>query len=559
VSRLKDGHFTNWGSADNLSSETINAIVEDRSGTIWAATPNGLDAFSKSRWISYGTSDGLPSVDVRTLFVDAEGTLWIATSDGIAYYANGLLHCPQRASEILREPIAGIAEDGKGSLWFVTTDHDVEVSRDKLLTDSITEFDVRSYSTSDGLPGVQGVTRYRSMVNDSQRRIWVSLDRGLAMTEGKVTREDATPALARVDSITADHTPIALTGIPAISHPVGNIAIAFGYAGLSNPDRIRYRYRLDGFDKNWSEASSMRQVTYTNLPPRKYRFEVIASNAAGLWNNPIATVDFELRPAFWQTWWFRLLIPISCLLLFFAFHRLRMYQLVRAMNQRFQERLGERTRIARELHDTLLQGVLSASMQLDVAVDQLPEESPAKSKLQHVLDLMGRVTEDGRNTLRGLRSASDPNLSLEQSFSRVKEELAMKDGTNFRVVSVSDPRPIRPVIRDEVYRIGREALSNAFHHAQARFVEVEIEYGTKFLRVLVRDDGRGIDSNVLTDGRDGHFGLTGMRERSEKIGARLRLRSRAHAGTEVELIVPGVIAFAEQNAESRGAGTARTR
>jgi len=543
INRFKDGRFTTWKTGDGLSSETINSIAEDRNGTIWAATPNGLDAFRDGRWRAYGTGDGLPSNDVRTLFEDAEGVLWIATSDGLAYFAEGSLHWPCRTIEALREPIAGMAEDAKGSLWLATTDHVMEVSREKLLGDSANDVDVRNYGMSDGLPGVEGVARDRSMVSDYTHRVWISLNHGLAMTEGKVTAQDAAPALVRIESVLADRTPLPRGGPLAIDSQTKNITFVYGVAALSNLDRFRYRYKLDGFDKNWSDITSLRQVTFTNLDPRAYRFQVMAANAAGLWNSPISTVDFTLTPAYWQTWWFRVLVPITCLLLLAGLYRLRMYRLVRAMNQRFQERLSERTRIAQELHDTLLQGVLSAAMQLDVAEDQLPEDSPVKPRLQRVMQLMSRVTEEGRNALRGLRTAGDPNLSLEQSFARVKNEMGLNDDTKFRVVSVNTPRPVRPVIRDEVYRIGREALTNAFHHAQARSIEIEIEYASSHLRVLVRDDGRGIDSTVMASGRDGHFGLIGMRERSEKIGGRLKLRSRIDAGTEVELTIPGALAF----------------
>lgn len=555
INRLKDGHFTTWKTSDGLSSETINSIAEDREGAIWAATPDGLDVFRNGQWRAYTTRDGLPSNDIRTLLEDAEGILWIATSDGVAYLREGNFHWPRRLVEALREPIAGVAEDAKDSLWLVTTDHVVEVGRDKLLNDSVSESDVRSYGMDDGLPGMEGVARDRSMVSDNDHRIWISLNRGLAMTDAQVTAQDAAPAAVRIEAVLADSTPLPSGRAPAIEHQTKNITFVYSAAALSNLDRIRFRYKLEGYDKNWSDVTSLRQVTYMNLDPRAYQFQVTASNAAGLWNNPISTVDFTIKAAYWQTWWFRTLVPLTCLLVLAGLYRLRMYRLVRGMNQRFQERLSERTRIAQELHDTLLQGVLSAAMQLDVAEDQLPADSPVKPRLQRVLQLMNRVTEEGRNALRGLRTAGDASLSLEQSFARIKDEIGLHQDTKFRVVSINTPRPLRPVIRDEVYRIGREALTNALHHADARSIEVEIEYQSNHLRILVRDDGRGIDAKILAAGRDGHFGLIGMRERSEKIGGRLRLRSRIDAGTEVELTIPGGIAFGGQAspAESRSA------
>lgn len=253
-------------------------------------------------------------------------------------------------------------------------------------------------------------------------------------------------------------------------------------------------------------------------------------------------------PLFWQSGWFQLSSVLALILLILAFYRFRLHQLTRQLNLRFEERLAERTRIAQELHDTLLQGFLSASMQLHVAVDHLPADSPAKPRLNHVLQLMGQVIEEGRNAVQGLRSSgSSGSFDLEQSFSRIKQELVVQEEIDFRVVVEGRPRSLHPVIRDEVYAIGREALVNAFRHARARSIEIAVEYLSNSLRILVHDDGCGIDPEVLKSGREGHWGLSGMRERADRIGARLKVRSRAATGTEVELSVPGHVAFPVQS------------
>jgi signal transduction histidine kinase len=269
---------------------------------------------------------------------------------------------------------------------------------------------------------------------------------------------------------------------------------------------------------------------------------VIASNSDGLWNSAEAMFPFEVMPMWWQTWWLRLSGLLFGGLLILAVYRMRLHQQARQLNLRFEERLAERTRIAQDLHDTLLQGVLSASMQLHVADDQLSAASPAKPIVGRVLDLMGLVIDDGRNTLRGLRSSADGG-DLEQAFSRIPQELSVQQTLNFRVMVEGQVQPLHPVIRDEVYRIGREALVNAFRHSRATSVEVELEYANRQLRVLIRDNGCGIDPQVLRSGRDGHWGLSGMRERAERVGARLRVWSRPAGGTEVELCIPAHIAF----------------
>ena len=228
----------------------------------------------------------------------------------------------------------------------------------------------------------------------------------------------------------------------------------------------------------------------------------------------------------------------------------RMIQLTQeSMNMRFEERLAERTRIAQDLHDTLLQGFLSASMQLHVAARQIPADAPAKPRVTRVLELMSQVIEEGRTTLNGLRSTDSSSRDLVQSFSAIQAELPGRRHIDYRVTVEGQSRPLHPDIRDEIFRIGREALLNAFRHSQAKTIELELEYGQEQLRVLVRDDGRGMDPQVLHSGREGHWGISGMRERAEEIGGSLRLFSRAGAGTEVELSVPGRIAYESNSSQ----------
>ncbi len=249
------------------------------------------------------------------------------------------------------------------------------------------------------------------------------------------------------------------------------------------------------------------------------------------------------EPAFWQRWWFPFACVIAGAAMILGLHRLRMHHATTKLNLRFEERLAERMRVAQELHDTLLQGVLSMSMQLHVAVDQLPADSPAYPALNRVLELMGQVVEEGRNTVRGLRSSVGSAHDLEALFTKVPQELSAQREVSFRVIVEGPAVPLQAAVRNDVYSIGREALVNAFRHSLASNIELELEYAATQLRILVRDNGCGIAPEVLHSGRDGHWGLSGMRERAERIGARLRLRSSPAGGTEVELRVPGRLAF----------------
>ncbi|HEX4320014.1 MAG TPA: two-component regulator propeller domain-containing protein [Acidobacteriaceae bacterium] len=545
VSRLKNGAFTNYSVADGLGSNSIDSIVEGFDGKMWFATPAGLACFADGQWSNRTIRDSLPSPDVRSIFEDSKHLLWIATSGGLAFLSSGQVQVPHNLPNALREQVFGIAEGQRGFLWVATSDHVLQVNRDRLAAGELEEMDVRSYGITDGLKGVEAARRDRSMVADALGRVWVSLNHGLAVADPKLGIGNAVPVVARIESVSIGNAEISLQQPPKIA--AGSEGITFNFIGssLAAPDRVRFRYKLDGSDKEWSGIVALRQVVYNHLGPGSYRFRVVASSADGLWNGSETTFPFVIEPAFWQTWWFGIACFTACLLGIAGLYRLRMYHLTRRLNDRFQERLAERTRIAQELHDTLLQGVLSASLQLDVAEDQLPEGSPTKPLLKRILQLMGKVTEEGRSALRGLRASDTDNASLEAAFSRMRQEFALDERVGYRIIVNSVARPLRPAIRDDVYRIGREALVNAFVHAGANSIEIEVEYASRYLMLLVRDDGRGIDPQVLHSGVDGHWGLPGMRERSEGIGATLKLRSRVGAGTEVELTVPAAIAFAD--------------
>jgi len=551
LSEFRNGRFTTYTTVNGISSNTVTSIAESPDGTMWFATPNGLNALSKGQWRVFTVRDGLPSADLNCLLTDSAGVLWIGSASGLAFLSSDRIQLPHDAPEPLHEPIFGIAEDRSGWLWIATSNHVLRVNRSRLLGSEFSNADVREYGLADGLHGMEGVKRHQSVFADPFGRIWFSMNRGISVVDPSRTTGGSAPALVHVEAVSADGSPIGSRGPIRIS--AARQRITFNYTGLSLSDseRVRYRYRLDGFDRDWSEPVTARTAIYTNLSPGRYDFRVMASNSDGLWNGSEATFPFEVTPLWWQTWWFRFSVLLVGGFAILAFYRSRLHRLARQYNMRLEERVGERTRIAQDLHDTLLQGVLSASMQLHVADDQLSPDSPAKPIVNRVLEVMGQVIDDGRNTLRGLRSSARGPDDLEQAFSRIPQELSVQRPIDFRVIVDGRVRPLHPVIRDDVYRIGHEALSNAFRHSQASGIEAEIEYADKQLRVLVRDNGCGIDPQVLRSGRDGHWGLSGMRERAGRIGATLKVWSRPAGGTEVELSVPGHVAF-QDHSSGRG-------
>jgi signal transduction histidine kinase len=552
ASRLHDGVFTRYNAGHGLPSNTVTAIAGVADGAVWLGTPNGLASWSKGRTRTYTTADGLPSSDISAIAVTAAGQVWVGTAAGLAAISGARVQPLGALPAPLRSAILGLAEDRSGGLWVATPDRILRVDGRKVLGGTATEADVREYAPADGLLATEGVKRHRTVVSDPDGRIWFALNRGLSVADPARADRGTLPALTHVERVSADGVSIPLTD--AISLPSERRRITFDYAGLSlsAPERVRFRYRLDGFDGEWSAPVTERQAAYTNLRPGTYRFRVMASAADGSWNSSEAAVALEILPMFWQTAWFQTGAIVTAIVAAWGAYRLRMRQVARRLSLRFEERLAERTHIAQELHDTLLQGFMSASMQLHVTVDRLPHDSPARAPLARVLELMTKVTNEGRNAVRGLRAPGASPEELEKAFAVVQQEIA--PSTALRVIVEGHPRPLQPIVRDEVYRIGREALTNAFRHSEGRSVEVALEYAARELRVFVRDDGRGIDAEVLQTGSDGHWGLTGMRERAERIGATLKIRSRSAAGTEVELKVPAHAAF---DTSAAGAGQSR--
>ena len=544
LSRLKDGSFTTYTLANGLISNTISSIAESSDGTMWFGTPNGLNELSEGHLRAYTSKDGLPPGNVNCLLPDSNGVLWIGTDNGLAFFRSGSVHAlSDDVRDSVREEIFAIAEDKEGALWMATAKHIVRVDRDKLLRQAVASSDIREYGLGDGLLSTQGVRRHKSIALEPSGGIWFSTNRGLSFVSPTSMKFDSAPALVHVDEISVDGRLIHLGEQIRVRPPYQKITISYAGLSLSFPTRVRFMYRLDGFDQSWTQPTSAREATYTNLQSGQYRFHVMASNKDGVWNSTEAILPFEVEPMLWQTWWFQLSSVLLIAMIVLGAIRLRMVGLVRQMRLRFEERLAERTRIAQELHDTLLQGVISASMQLHVVEEQMPSDLPAKTGLQRVVNLMGRVIEEGRNAVSGLRSPDTGAVELGKALSRVQREFAGRNDAEFHVILQGLPCLLNPAIRDEIYSIGREALTNALRHSQASRIEVELEYASDKLRVLVRDNGVGFDPKILQFGRDGHWGLSGMRERAKRIGARLRVLTREAAGTEVELTLPGRVAY----------------
>jgi signal transduction histidine kinase/ligand-binding sensor domain-containing protein len=551
LSRLKDGRFTTYTTADGLASDTITAVVDRADGSTWAATPSGLSAFGGGRWRVYAAREGLPSDEVHCLFEDSAGTLWIGTADGLAFLDGDRVRVPLGLTRSLREQVFGLAEDRQGWLWVATSRTVLRVRRDALHQGMLADGDIVEYGAADGLQGAAAARRHRSVTADVVGRIWFSMDRGLSVVD-PVRAAGVAPVLARIESLSADGTSLELSDAAQVPPAPHRVTFAFSAVSLSAPEAIRYRYRLDGFDEGWSEPGSTREAVYTSLGPGNYRFRVAASNREGLWQESEATLGVVIQPTLWQTGWVRVVTGLGGVLTLGLLYRLRLHRITRQMTVRFEDRLEERTRIARDLHDTLLQEVTGLLMRFHAVSMRVARDEPLRLMLDEALDRGDEMLLQARETVRGLRTESGAIEDLSHAFTECARPLAIGDASaTFRLTTEGTPWRLRQIIRDEIFHIGKEAIRNAFAHGRATRIDMQLNFSKGAFVMVVRDNGCGIPPAILQDGRrEGHWGLVGMRERADRAAGRLKISSSCDAGTVVELRVPAAIASATESESS---------
>jgi ligand-binding sensor domain-containing protein len=408
ASHLRHGRFETVTTATGLVSNAVRAI-ESRGDTVWFGTPDGVSRRAGGEWRSYRTGEGLPSDDVAALLIDLDGNVWAGTSAGLAVLRPGSLRFEQLA--LVREPVLALQFDQTDALWCATAGRLFRVARRALLAGAAT--DVREYDVADGLISRESVRRQRTLSVDGRGRVWYATTVGLSVADPARFASGSLPAVLTISGVATDGTP--LRGPAPLAIPAGSRRVSVSFAGVSLavPERIRYRYRLDAFDTGWSAPSTDQTAVYTNLGPGRYTFRVMASDSAGQWSGGEQAIALDVLPAFWQTTTFRVLLLVFAGGLIWIGYRVRLLRVERRLNLRFEARLAERTRIAQDLHDTLLQGVLSASMHLHVATLDVPADSPARGKLAYVHRLMGTVIADGRLAIKGLRAPDSTVGELE--------------------------------------------------------------------------------------------------------------------------------------------------
>jgi signal transduction histidine kinase/ligand-binding sensor domain-containing protein len=581
LSRLHDGKFTTYTSAEGLPNDFVRSIYADRAGALWVGTRGGLARLRGEEFETYTTAEGLPDNFVGTVYEDSAGVLWVGTLGGLSRFEGGRFKTYTTRDGLSDNVVISVHGDAEGRLWIGTNGGGLNLFKDGRFT---------PFTTRDGLPND---TVYR-VLEDGRGRLWMSCNKGVfrldkseleefaagrrralepvvyGTADGMRTREcsgGGHPSAWRgadgrlwfstikgVATIDPEHTPTNAQPPPAVveqvrvdgeavaaaadlSLPPGKSRFDFYYAGLSfvAPEKVRYRYKLEGFDKDWVDGGDRRVAYYTNLGPGEYRFLVIACNNDGVWSSRPATFRFQLRPHFYRTYWFYALVVVGLGLLAWQLYALRLRQ-VRA---RYGAVLQERNRIAREIHDNLAQEILGISVQLEIVARTMASAPDAARKhLDRARALVRSSVAEARRYVWDLRSQSLDERDLPAALAEMTRRLTAESGVQTQFNVSGTFRPLAPQVENNLLRIGQEAVGNAVRHAQAKTVTVSLDFGAREVRLEVKDDGRGFDAASYDGGRGGHFGLVGMRERAEQMGGRAEVRSEPGQGTEVTVRVP---------------------
>jgi ligand-binding sensor domain-containing protein/signal transduction histidine kinase len=543
LSHLQNGRFTTYSSTDGLGSDLVGAIVEDRVHRLWIATLGGLSSFEHGKFTTLTMRDGLSSNIITALYADPDGALWIGTSQGgLNRLRDGRITAYPPEATRLPESVYGILEDAHGNLWLGSKTGVYSVS-----VQSLNDFADRNssavasiaYGTADGMRidecSSGGHPAAWKLANG---QMWFATLKGIAAVDPEHLSKNTLPPPVAIEQILVDDQPMDTSG--TLTVPPGRGHFEFHYAGLSfiAPQKVGFRYRLEGFDHDWVDAGARRTAYYTNLPPGRYRFRVLACNNDGVWNETGASVDLRLSPRFYQTYWFYTLLLLSLAMMAYLVYRWRLRQ----AELRFAAVLSERGRIAREIHDTLAQGLVGISVHLEL-VNRLLASSveSARAQLDQARSLVRDSLTEARSSIWDLRSQAGGTEDLATRLSRMAAAATERSSPRIRVKSkVSGTyRPLPPKAEAELLRIAQEAVANAVRHARPAQISIELRFGARELQMTIQDDGCGFDGqpHPQSSGPEGHFGLAGMRERAAGIGGTMTVESAPGKGTQVSVNV----------------------
>lgn len=548
--RESDGSWTDWIGRSGLPDDVAVVLRSDPSGRIWLGfTHDRVAVFDgNDRVQMYSRAAGVDVGTVTAIHMRA-ARLWIGGENGVQLLVGGRFHTLLGIGDTIFHGVSGIVERSDGELWLhgaegVSRISSQEVARfaaDTRYRPSFERFDHR-----DGLDGPPAQIRpLPSMVQADDGRLWFATEASLASVDPHAISRNLLPPPVEVLGLRVgdDNLPVPITAALSLPQLTTRVAIDYTALSLTIPERVRFRYRLDGVDADWQEAGGRRAAYYNNLGPGEYRFRVQATNNDGRWNEAGATATFSIAPAVYQTAAFRIACGVALVIVLAAIYRLRMRRLATRTVERLRVRQLERDRIAADLHDTLLQGIYGLLMQMQVVLQRLTDPI-ARERLMSAVELAERLVAEGRDRVSGLRSLSDGLGDIVEALRGVADHILREHRTPVLVSIEGEPRNLMAEVQEQLFLVGREAMFNAAMHASATRIEVQLAYSNNELRLRVRDDGRGIAPDVLKQGgTDGHWGLAGMRERAQWVHGQLEISSSAGHGTTVDVRVPSDAAY----------------
>ena len=539
--------------APGMPQESPLSLLRTDSGHLWIGYPhNKIVLQDKTGYHIYGEAEGLEINTVLT-FYDADGLMLAGGSDGLAYFDGQRFHSLHLRSAGLMRGISGIVKDRWGDLWLNGGSGILRLPANEwqaALKDPHYAMDFQFLNERDGLFGSPAQSKPTpSAVVDTNGTLWFATSGHLVSIDPAVVRKDRAAPNVLLQAVLMNGSPVQFdVGAPIVIDSRQIKTLEFDYIGidLKSPDRVVYEYMLEGQDKDWQEVGGRRQAYYTNLSPGAYRFRVRAVSGTGQWSELQSGLAFTVAPAFYQTKWFYVLCALLLGAVLWLIYRLRLKYVTAKMQERMEERARERVRIARDLHDTLLQGIQGLVLRFHFATEQLPPEEPVRQMLRTALDQADEVISEGREKVRDLRAESTSERDLKEDLANAAFALQDDTDAQISVTVTGETRPLRAPVRDELYWIGREALTNAVRHARATHIIVDLTYGAKSFSLHCRDNGCGIVPEILRDGRtDGHWGMIGMRERAVRMGGNLEVSSKRGTGTDLEVRIPGSAAYTD--------------
>ena len=547
IHRLAEGRWQQVRGRTGLPPGSSPLVMlPTRDGAVWMGYARNQIAILRGGDIRALTAeDGLAVGNVTALAESRDG-VWIGGERGLARYAHGRVRSLQGPADSPFRGITGIVRTRAGDLWLNGARGVLHVKA----VDVATLFDTSApryerFDFLDGMPGVPAQFRpIPTAAEGGDGRLWFATTSGVVSIDPAAIRRNPLAPPVSILSLTADGK-THRAGAGALRLPPGtrNLQIAYTALSLSIPERVRFRYKLDGYDTGWQDAGARRAAFYNDPGPGTYTFRVIAANNDGVWNEVGAALPVVIAPRYYQTTWFLVLCVLLGATLLWIAYLLRLRHLSAQIRARLHERHRERERIARELHDTLLQSVQGLILRFHAVSQSLGRDAPGHAAMERVLQRADDVLAEARDRVLDLRRARMSG-ELSDALAALGEDLVPEHATEFRLEVEGEPRQLDALVRDEVYRIAREAVFNAFQHAQAAHVDVDLDYQHDALHLRVRDDGVGLPDAVLhAGGRQGHWGLYGMRERAQRIGGTLALASAAGSGTTVSLRVPSSVAY----------------